>query len=105
MHQGLAREDLFTLVHEQVMTDTVRFADVVLPATTFLEHPDLYKSYGQYTLQLAEAALPPRGQARCNHDVVNALAGELGFPGPVFEGDSAAIVITSYSIHYTKLYE
>jgi anaerobic selenocysteine-containing dehydrogenase len=53
------------------MTDAARFADVVLPATTFLEHPDLYKSYGHYTLQLAEAVLPPTGAARCNHEVLN----------------------------------
>ncbi len=88
--QGLQREDLFTVVHEQVLTDTARLADVVLPATTFLEHPDLYASYGQYTLQYAAAALDPVGEARCNHDVVNALAQRLGYSGADFEGDSLA---------------
>lgn len=92
VHAGLAREDLFTLVHEQVMTDSARFADVVLPATTFLEHPDLYKSYGQYTLQLAEAVLPPTGAARCNHEVINALARRLGLDGPDFSGDSGEMI-------------
>ncbi|MBF0369858.1 MAG: molybdopterin-dependent oxidoreductase [Magnetococcales bacterium] len=78
VHKGLLREDLFTVVHELVMSDTARLADVVLPATSFLEHADLYKSYGQYTLQYAEPVLPPFEQARCNHDVVNALAKGLG---------------------------
>ncbi|MEO5334258.1 MAG: molybdopterin-dependent oxidoreductase [Magnetococcus sp. YQC-5] len=89
---GLAREDLFTVVHEQVMTDTARFADVLLPATTFLEHEDLYKSYGQYTLQHAGPLLPPYGQARCNHDLVNALALRLGFTDEPFQLDTAATI-------------
>src|SRR4029450_6165849 len=60
---GLAREDLFTVVHEQVMTDTARYADLVLPATTSMEHEDLYRSYGQFYLQLARPGLPPQGGA------------------------------------------
>ena len=61
--QGLAREDLFTVVHEQVMTDTARYADLVLPATTSMEHLDLYRSYGHLYVQLAEPVLaaPRRG--------------------------------------------
>ncbi len=60
---GLAREDLFTVVHEQVMTDTARYADFVLPATTSMEHEDLYRSYGQFYVQLARpgAAAARRG--------------------------------------------
>lgn len=79
VHQGLQREDLFTMVHEQVLTDTARFADIILPATTFLEHEDIYKSYGQTTLQHANPLLPAPGSARCNHDLVNDLAQRLGF--------------------------
>ncbi|MBF0138040.1 MAG: molybdopterin-dependent oxidoreductase [Magnetococcales bacterium] len=79
VHAGLARPNLFTVVHEQVMTDTALWADVVLPATTFLEHEDLYKSYGQYTLQHAKPILPPFQEARCNHDLVNDLAIRLGY--------------------------
>jgi anaerobic selenocysteine-containing dehydrogenase len=52
--RGLAREDLFTVVHEQVMTDTARFADLVLPATTSMEHEDVYRSYGQFYVQLRD---------------------------------------------------
>ncbi|MBF0153101.1 MAG: molybdopterin-dependent oxidoreductase [Magnetococcales bacterium] len=75
---GVAREDLFTVVHEQVMTDTVLWADVVFPATTFLEHEDIYKSYGQNTLQYAKPLLSPFKEARCNHELVNELANRLG---------------------------
>jgi anaerobic selenocysteine-containing dehydrogenase len=75
---GLAREDLFTVVHEQVLTDTAFHADLVLPATMSLEHEDLYKSYGQLTLQLARPVLPPMGEARSNWEVFAALARALG---------------------------
>src|SRR3989449_4035966 len=76
--RGLAREDLFTVVHEQVMTDTARYADLVLPATTSMEHLDLYRSFGQLTVQLAEPVIAPQGEARSNWDVFAALARALG---------------------------
>jgi anaerobic selenocysteine-containing dehydrogenase len=75
---GLAREDLFTVVHEQVMTDTAHYADLVLPATTSMEHLDLYRSFGQLTLQLARPVLPPQGEARPNWAVFAELARALG---------------------------
>jgi anaerobic selenocysteine-containing dehydrogenase len=81
---GLAREDLFTVVHERFLTDTARFADVVLPATTSLEHPDLYRSYGQNCVQRARAAIPPVGEARSNWDTFALLARAMGFEDPVF---------------------
>src|SRR5437764_8485179 len=64
--KGLAREDLFTVVHEQVLTDTAQYADLVLPATTSMEHLDIYRSFGQLTVQLAKPVLPPQGEARPN---------------------------------------
>ncbi|MGH7334781.1 MAG: molybdopterin-containing oxidoreductase family protein, partial [Candidatus Rokuibacteriota bacterium] len=76
--RGLARDDLFTVVHEQIMTDTARHADLVLPATTSLEHVDLYRSYGHLYVQLAQPVLPPTGEARSNWEVFRALAGGLG---------------------------
>ena len=76
--EGLAREDLFTVVHEQVLTDTAYYADLVLPATTSMEHLDLYRSYGQFTLQLARPALPPQGQAKSNWEVFQLLARAMG---------------------------
>ena len=76
--RGLARDDLFLAVHEQVMTQTARFADIVLPATTFLEHADLYTSYGHTLLQVARPVIDPVGEARTNHWVVSQLAKRLG---------------------------
>ena len=76
--EGLAREDLFTVVHEQVLTDTASYADLVLPATTSMEHEDLYRSYGQFTLQLAQPVLPPQGQAKSNWEVCARLARAMG---------------------------
>src|SRR3982751_3511125 len=75
--QGLQREDLFTVVFEQVFTDTTRYADVVLPATTFLEHYDIAKSYGPITLQLVRPVIEPRGEARPNAQVFSALLERL----------------------------
>lgn len=76
--EGLRREDLFLCVHEQFLTDTARYADVVLPATTFLEHDDVYTSYGHTFLQVAKAIIPPYEEARSNHEVLQGLAARLG---------------------------
>ena len=76
--EGLAREDLFTVVHEQVLTDTAHYADLVLPATTSMEHEDLYRSYGQFTVQLALPVLPPPGETLSNWEVCARLAKALG---------------------------
>ena len=90
--RGLAREDLFLCVHEQFMTDTARFADVVLPATTFLEHSDLYGSYGHTFLQVAKPVLPPHGEARSNHAVLQGLASRLGVVHEGFSLDEWTII-------------
>ena len=82
--RGLLREDLLLVVHERFMTDTARHADVVLPATTSLEHADLYRSYGHYTLQRARPAIPPLGEARPNWEVFRALAAGMGYEEPLF---------------------
>jgi anaerobic selenocysteine-containing dehydrogenase len=75
--QGLAREDLFTVVFDQVFTDTAYFADIVLPATTFLENYDFSKSYGPLSLLLGRPVVDPVGEARSNADVFGALAERL----------------------------
>ena len=82
--RGLARDDLFTVVHERFMTDTARYADIVLPATSSLEHPDLYRSYGSYFIQRAQRIIPPAGESRSNWDTFALLAQALGFDEPFF---------------------
>jgi anaerobic selenocysteine-containing dehydrogenase len=76
--RGLARPDLFTVAIEQFLTDTARYADIVLPATTFLEHTDLYFAYGHYYLQLARPVLPAPGETRSNVQIFRALAARMG---------------------------
>jgi anaerobic selenocysteine-containing dehydrogenase len=78
---GLAREDLFTVVFDQVMTDTAAFADVVLPATTFLEAYDFARAYGPLSLQLVRPVIDAVGESRSNPDVFGALARRLGVLG------------------------
>jgi len=78
VREGLAREDLFTVVFDAVLTDTARWADVVLPATTFLEHGELSRGYGAYSLHHAAAALAPAGEARPNYAVFAELAVRCG---------------------------
>jgi anaerobic selenocysteine-containing dehydrogenase len=83
--RGFARDDLFVCVHEQFLTETAAMADIVLPATTFLEHDDFYTAGGHTYLQLSRAVLPPYAECRSNHEVICALAGRLGAHHPGFE--------------------
>ncbi len=84
VQQGFRREDLFVCVHEQVMTDTARMADIVLPATTFVEHDDLYQSGGHSHLQLGAKIIEPYAESRSNHEVICALAQRLHAEHPGF---------------------
>lgn len=88
---GLAREDLFTVVFEQVMTDTARYADVILPATTFLEHTDRRASYGTMYLFGSEPAIPPVGDARPNYEVFGELCDRLGLSQPGDPNDAESL--------------
>jgi len=85
VREGLQSEDLFVCVHEQFLTETASMADIVLPATTFLEHDDLYTAGGHTHLQLARQVIEPVGECRTNHQVVCALAKRLGAQHPGFE--------------------
>ncbi len=76
--QGFAREDLFTVVHEQFMTETAAMADIVLPATQFMEHDDLYQGGGHQHIMWGGKLIEPPGECRSNHEVVSALAQRLG---------------------------
>ncbi|MEL7060362.1 MAG: molybdopterin-dependent oxidoreductase, partial [Acidobacteriota bacterium] len=82
VRRGFEREDLFTVVFDCVATDTARYADVVLPATTFLEHRDLKRAYGAYVLAAVEPAMPPRGEARSNVEVFAELLRRTGLARP-----------------------
>jgi anaerobic selenocysteine-containing dehydrogenase len=82
--RGMMRSDLFTVVHEQFFTDTTDYADIVLPATTFLEHKDFQGAYGHSFLQLSEQAIAPLGEARSNVWLFSQLAQHMGFPEPCF---------------------
>src|SRR5262249_4900229 len=82
---GLRREDLFTVVHEQFQTDTADYADVLLPATTQLEHFDIHGSYRHLYVQANEPAIAPLGEARSNNDVFRGLARALGFEPEHFD--------------------
>src|SRR5579871_2386077 len=77
--RGLLRPDLFTVVHEQFMTDTTDYADIVLPATTFFEHKDFQGAYGHYFLQVSQPAIDPPGECRSNVETFRALAARMGF--------------------------
>jgi len=80
--RGLSREDLFTVVHDQVMTDTARFADVLLPATTVFEQAELHKSYGHYFLQYSQPVIAPEGESLSNAQLFRRLAAAMGFDAP-----------------------
>ena len=82
--RGFARDDLFVCVHEQFMTDTAQAADIVLPATMFVEHDDFYTAGGSQYIMLGPKLIEPPGQCRSNHDVICALAKRLGAVHPGF---------------------
>jgi anaerobic selenocysteine-containing dehydrogenase len=91
--KGLQRNDLFTVVFEQVFTDTARYADVILPATTFLENYDIAKGYGPISLQLVRPAIEPVGESRSNPEVFSDLAARLGVGEAEQETDTLLRVV------------
>ena len=82
VREGLQREDLFTVVFDQVLTDTARYADVVLPAATFLERREIARGYGAYALQDRAAVIAPVGESRANHEVFAELCARTGVSRP-----------------------
>ena len=85
VREGFSRDDLFVCVHEQFMTETAAMADIVLPATTFLEHDDIYLGGGHTFLSVARQVVEPLAECRSNHEVICALAKRLGAEHPGFE--------------------
>jgi anaerobic selenocysteine-containing dehydrogenase len=89
--RGLLREDLFTVVFEQVMTDTARYADILLPATTFLEHYDFKRSYGSYVVGATKPVIEAEGEARSNASVFAELGRAAGFEDEIFHWTEAEL--------------
>ena len=90
VRKGLAREDLFTVVHEQLHTETTKYADLVLPATTSFENDDLYIGYGHFYMGRTTPVIPARGEAISNFDLFQTLARKMGFAEATFEQDIEA---------------
>ncbi len=90
--RGLGRADLFTVVHERFLTDTARYADIVLPATSSLEQGDLYRCYGGYHSQRCGAVIPPVGEAKSNWEVFSLLAQGMGWEEPFFRQSADDLV-------------
>ncbi len=90
VREGLARDDLFTVVLEHFVTDTARYADIVLPSTTQLEHFDLQGSWGHHYISVNQPAIAPLGEALSHGEIARRLAGRLGLDHPaLFESDEA----------------
>lgn len=92
VRKGLAREDLFTVVHDLFLTDTVKYADIVLPATSSFENTDFYTSYWHHYLQIQQPVIEAYGEAKSNVDVFRLLAKEMGFNDPAFKETEAEMI-------------
>jgi anaerobic selenocysteine-containing dehydrogenase len=92
VRRGMARADLFTVVHELFFTDTTDYADYILPATTFLEHTDIQGAYGHYFVQLSQQAIEPPGEARSNVWLFSQLAARMGFEEGCFRDTPETLI-------------
>jgi len=105
--EGLAREDLFTVVLEHFLTDTADYADYVLPATTQLEHLDVHTSYGHTYALINERAIAPLGEAKPNTQIFRELAAYMGFDEPCFreEDEDIAKIAFARDVSFNALRE
>ena len=101
--RGLARDDLFTIVHDIYHTDTAAYADILLPAPTFLETEDVYTSYWHLHAQYAPRAIAPRGESRSNVELFRNLAHRMGYTESCFDDDEAALGRTMIGERYETL--
>ena len=92
LRRGLAREDLFVVGSDVVMTDSLAYADVVLPACSHFEHADLFAAYGTHWLQRADRVIPPQGEALPNTEIFRRLAARFGFDDPAFKASDAELM-------------
>jgi anaerobic selenocysteine-containing dehydrogenase len=95
--QGFAREDLFTVVLEHFQTDTADHADILLPATTQLEHVDIHSAYGHLYMMANNAAIAPLGEAKPNTEIFRLLAARMGFDEPCFKESDDAIAAQAFN--------
>ncbi|NPA91304.1 MAG: molybdopterin oxidoreductase family protein [Chloroflexi bacterium] len=98
--RGLAREDLFTVVLEHFVTDTARYADLILPATTQVEHWDLHTSYGHYYLALNRPAIPPRGESLPNTEIFRRMAQALGIHHPALQEPDEVLIQQALDVEH-----
>jgi anaerobic selenocysteine-containing dehydrogenase len=103
--RGFAREDLFTVVLEHFLTDTADHADIVLPATTQLEHWDAHTTYGHTYAMLNRPAVPPIGAARSNAEIFRALAARMGYTEPCFADSDEAMATQAFDPEHVDLAE
>jgi anaerobic selenocysteine-containing dehydrogenase len=96
VRRGLAREDLFTVVHDPFLTDTARYADIVLPATTYLETEDFHRSYGSYYMQRAAQVVAPQGEARSSLAMAQEFARRMGVRDAVFSMSMDELIATIF---------
>ena len=92
LRRGLEREDLFVVGSDVVMTDSLAYADVVLPACSHFEHADLFAAYGTHWLQRADPVIPPQGEALANTEIFRRLAARFGFDDPAFRASDAELM-------------
>ncbi len=92
VRRGFSRDDLFVCTHEQFLTETARWSDIVLPATMFMEHDDLYQAGGHSHIQIGAKLIEPPGECRSNHEVLQGLAVRLGAKHPGFEMTAMEII-------------
>jgi len=100
---GLAREDLFTVVHEQYLTDTAKYADIVLPATSHVENLDLQFSYYHFDVMLNRPAIAPPGESRSNLDTFRSLAVAMGFDEPCFRQSAWEVIEEILALEHPAL--
>jgi anaerobic selenocysteine-containing dehydrogenase len=103
VRRGLLREDLFTIVHDLFLTDTARFADIVLPATSQLEHLDLVPAWGHHYLTLNLPAIPPRGESVANTELFRRLAVALGRSEPSLQDSDETLIRTALNSSHPML--
>ena len=101
--RGLGRDDLFTVVLEHFQTDTADWADIVLPATTQLEHWDVHLSYGHHYVTLNEPSIAPLGEAKANSEIFRLLAARMGFTDPMFRDSDLDLIEQSLRSNSEKM--